>query len=1241
MHVQSSSHAWRQSGQTFRVEEYKPPEYTVSAEAIGNPKPGEQVKVLVKVAYYSGGPVANAQGRAIVNITPYTHRFGPWPDAQLEGEARHSPQVPSDDDGYRGRRGDWRYSDTLATHTVSFKTGSDGTAEVDLPAAPEGYDSVQYVLQLFVTDASRREITGRGSITVSKEPYFVDVRTSRFLYRPGEKVTVELRGEDPNGRAASPDVVVRLMRITEDGTTSRITEARTKLRAGSGRVVLDADALGMARVEVLDGASEAQTVLASSDLWLTSDTQPIPPPGRGFQLLTDKAPLTAGDLLRVLVASDRPGGHVVLSLESESVHELRVVELKGRARFVEVPLRAEMTPNAWLVATRFESTNYLEAQRPVRIAGSEVQLDVKVDFGRASAEPDSTVSPSVIATGAPAGTPMEVALTVVDEALFAIAPERQDFLAFFGRTPRQRYARTSFSHSLRGYRPRPAPQPVALPQPPSAPESTEAFAQAEPVMTKKLSRGGSRDVAEQSFEPADAVASAVPAARALGTSVERAREAERKEKVGPGGGEGQEPGEPPVKVRGDFATSAGWFPALSGKVGARLAQPLALTDSLTAWKATATVVTPGPHLGQGAGRIRAAKALMVRLQAPRFFVEGDEVTLSAVVESHLPKAAEVDVTLSAPGFKPLSDARRVVKVEPEQTLRVDAKFKVVELGERVIRAVAKGGGTADAMEWKLPAFVHGSAQRHFVAGRLADRFTFELELPEKRKASLTRLELNLSPSLLAVMFDGLPYLAQYPYGCVEQTLSRFVPATIARRAVHELKLPATRVPANLDDMVEKGLARLSDFQHRDGAWGWWKNDRSNLWMTAYVVYALSLAKEAGVSVDANVVKRGRAWLTSHLGEALNHPETHAFMVFALAATGGVPKPALDKVFERRTSLTPRARAQLALALLHVNDPRARVAVENLDDVVRAAGERNDAMVGDATTSWGTSAAIEATAFTLMAYVRYDAKSPVIAPLTDFLVLRRNGGKWRNTRDTAFAIYALADLARREDAAASSGTFVVSVNGREVKRVKYSMGGLDLTTPLTLVDSDLKPGKNVVSVKRDGHGTGYFAGTFDVFTMNDFIKGVGGDVKVKRTYTLLGRPSAEKAQSPAEYGMPVESGVRVRVDVEITSNKAVEYVMLEDLKPAGFEAVELRSGPQVCNFACAHAELRTDRVAMFLPEVPAGTTKLSYELRAEVPGRFAALPARVEAMYAPEIQATADEMRFEVRDAPETDVASKP
>ncbi len=1225
--VQTDGEYFNQPSMDFRVEEYKPPEYLVSVEAIGSPKPGEKVKFKVKANFYSGGPVANASGRALVIVSPWAHQFGAWPDDPAEQNEGYQGWEDDDERPWRSRRPYPGYYGQLAQHTLQFKTGSDGTAEVEVPAIDQqvsAHEALQYAVQVFVTDSSRREIQGTGSIKLATRDFFVDLKTDHFLYRPGERVAVKLRAEDANGRPMDPDVVLRLMRLGENGQTSKITETRTRLSKGTGRALLDADAVGQVRIEVLDGTKTDDVVLASTDLWLTSDSKPIVP-GPGFNLFVDRAPLKVGDGLRVLVAGARPGGHVLLTLESDVLAAVQMVELKGRARFVEFKLPADVAPNGWLHAGRYEDVALQLRQLPFRVKGSEVELGVTVDFGRSSAEPGSAVTAVMKTTGAAPGLALETALTVVDESLFALAPEKKDFLSFFGRTNRQNAVQTNSSYNTRYHRARPQPQPIVA-QNQTSPKT--------PGLPADVARREGAP-APSAMAPAEAEKSAsmddlAGAAPSKALRMEE-RASKKKDSAGPGGAEANDE---PVKVRTDFSTSAGWFAALSSRAGTPLSQNLKLKDSLTSWKAIATVVSEGPNLGQGSTQIRTAKPLMVRLQAPRFFIEGDEVVLSAVIESHLPKATDVDVSLTAPGFKELTPARKTLRVEAEQVVRFDARFKVIDLGERTVRATVKGGGTSDGMEWKLPALVHGSAQRQFFAGRVKDTQTFEFELPEKRKPQLTQLELSLSPTLLAVMFDALPYLAQYPYGCVEQTLSRFVPATIARRAVKDLGLPSARVPANLDDMTQQGLERLYSFQHGDGGWGWWRDDSTNLWMTSYVVSSLSLAKSAGLDVRADVIARGREFLKGHLGEGLNSPETHAYMVYALASTGGVPKAAVDTVFARRTSLSARARAQLALSLQHLNDARARIAVENLDDVVKAASARTDAAVGDVTDAWSTSAAIEATAFTLMAYVRHDLKSPLIGPLTDFLVLRRNGGRWRNTRDTAFSVYALAELARKENAAAKSGVFVVLVNGKEVKRVAYSKGGLDLTSPVTLPDGAFKAGKNTVTVRHDGSGTGYFGAIVDVFNMNDFIKGVGGDVKVKRTYTLLGKPSTDRpAPTGAEYGMPVESGVRVRVDLEITANKAVEFVMLEDLKPAGFEAVQLQSGPAVCNYACAHAELRTDRVAMFVPELRVGVTKLSYELRAEVPGRFAALPARVEAMYAPEIQATADEMRFEVRDAP--------
>ncbi len=1241
-----------QAQANFRVEEYKPPEYTVSVSPIGKPEMGKKLKFKVSASFFFGGPVANAQGRAIVQVRYWQHQFGAWGDEPVDDDPYGNGNGNGNGYGYRNRYDRYGYGYATATHTLQFKTGPDGTAEVEVPELkPEqfnGWPGIEYAVQVFVTDASRREVTGQGSIKTSAQPFFADVRADRFLYKPGERVEVTVRAEDANGKAEDPELFVRLVRFSNDGTggSTPIAKGKVKLSGGRGAVKLDADALGPVRIEVRASDANDAPVLAQADVWLTNDAKPMMPEGYGFQLFTDRAPLKVGQMVRALVVAPTAGGHVLVTIENERLQWAKALELNGRAKFVEIPLSADMAPNSWLHVFRFEQASAMQNQLEIRVKGSEVELPVKVTFAKGTTEPGTTVPLTVEAPGAPKGAESEIAVTVVDEALYAIEQPRGDFLSFFGRKRREQRVQTSSTMQQKTYR-RPQPpakQPVAQNEPKPETKAAKEEAVAGRDEDRELARAApapaaSAPAAEKSLSAADDLS----AASGVGAKKDAAKR--KAGGAGPGAaGEldtGEAQGAAPVKVRTDFGSSSGWFAALSAKAGVAARQDVQLKDSLTSWRATAYVVTNGPHLGVGQGNVRTEKPLMVRLQAPRFFTERDEVTLSAIVVSRLDKPADVDVSISAPGLKALGPAQKVVKVPAGQDVRFDVRFQVVDVGERTVKAIAKSGALADAMEWKLPSMVHGSAQRKAVAGRLTDKVTFELELPEKRKPQATRFELTLSPSLLSVMFDGLPYLAQYPYGCVEQTLSRFVPAAIARRAVKDLNLPATRVPPQLDDMVDAGLKRLYGFQHSDGGWGWWQSDTTNKWMSAYVVYGLGLGREAGLTIDASVLERGRSYLNGVLGAARNEPETQAFMTYALASTGGAPKSALDFAFGARTKLSPRGRALVALALLAAKDPRARIAVENLDDVVKAASSRPDAAVGEVNDAWSTSAAIEATAYTLMAMARYDLNSPNLKPLTDFLVLRRNGGKWRTTRDTAFAIYALSDLARREEATGKSGGFVVLVNGREVKRVSFTKGGIDLTAPVVLDDAAFKAGKNTIEVRKDGGAaTGYFAAIFDVFNQNDFIKGVGGDVVVTRKYTLLGKPSAEMGSAPTEYGMPLESGTRVRVDLEVKANKAVEFVMIEDLKPAGLEAVMLKSGPEVCNYQCAHAELRTDRVAMFLQAIPVGVTKLSYELRAEVPGKFAALPARAEAMYAPEIQATSDEMRFEVRDVAEPNVAGR-
>jgi uncharacterized protein YfaS (alpha-2-macroglobulin family) len=64
---------------------------------------------------------------------------------------------------------------------------------------------------------------------------------------------------------------------------------------------------------------------------------------------------------------------------------------------------------------------------------------------------------------------------------------------------------------------------------------------------------------------------------------------------------------------------------------------------------------------------------------------------------------------------------------------------------------------------------------------------------------------------------------------------------------------------------------------------------------------------------------------------------------------------------------------------------------------------------------------------------------------------------------------------------------------------------------------------------------------------------------------------------------------------------------------------------------AYMELRDERVTFFVHRLARGKHSLSYRLRAEIPGKFSALPTKASAMYAPELRANSDEMKLRIRD----------
>ncbi len=111
---------------------------------------------------------------------------------------------------------------------------------------------------------------------------------------------------------------------------------------------------------------------------------------------------------------------------------------------------------------------------------------------------------------------------------------------------------------------------------------------------------------------------------------------------------------------------------------------------------------------------------------------------------------------------------------------------------------------------------------------------------------------------------------------------------------------------------------------------------------------------------------------------------------------------------------------------------------------------------------------------------------------------------------------------------------------------------------------------------------------------------------------------------------LKSGDLVEVELEIDSKNDYEYLIFEDPKAAGFEPMLVRSGYNA-NDLGAYMELRDDKVCFFVRRLARGKHSVAYRMRAEIPGKFSALPTRAYAMYAPELKGNSDEIKLVIED----------
>src|SRR5262249_8602388 len=190
-------------------------------------------------------------------------------------------------------------------------------------------------------------------------------------------------------------------------------------------------------------------------------------------------------------------------------------------------------------------------------------------------------------------------------------------------------------------------------------------------------------------------------------------------------------------------------------------------------------------------------------------------------------------------------------------------------GQAVLRFTVDGGGLQDIVEQALPIQRFTTPEVVASAGQVLDQVVETIAAPANmpqapHSPTQGELDLELTPSLAAGVDSALGYLEHYPYFCSEQTVSRFLPNAVTYRLFKQLGMDDQKLKTSLESNLTAGVQRLYALQHLDGGWGWWEDDDSQAYLSAYVIQGLIEAKKAGYAVDQDRLDRGIAYLISIL-----------------------------------------------------------------------------------------------------------------------------------------------------------------------------------------------------------------------------------------------------------------------------------------------------------------------------------------------------------------------------------------
>ncbi len=1235
--------------QSFEVAQYRKPEFQVEVTPLA-PRivAGTKGQARIKASYYFGSPVANAKVKYSLYASPewgtrlslmprpeYYKFFDDWEDYDGAWYGAYAGGGDYLSEGYVQTDGNGEALVTFDTQPIEHNTEQPSDSD---------YPDKSYRIEAEVTDLTRMTVSSSASVLVTPADFELFVDPDCSVMKVGESFNVGAQAIDYNGKpVANQQVVLKLVRYNKRNEHSEYQGIEGLLRNLFHRAQSEYRAVDVkGRITVsTDKEGKARATFSCGDQW-PSDTFYVIAESR------DKTDHLACGRASIWISNHRYP--YMVASESEAQQQAFSVKLDKHiykpGDVAKVMVTAPLTGKEGVEAIVAVEGTRIYSYKLVSLTSTAQLIEIPI---KQSYIPNAYVTVTLVA---------HKHQYYNDSQMIKVSPE-QHFLNLTVTTDKPKYKPgEKAKYTIKATHIDGTPAPNTELSLGVVDESIYAIRPENAEDIQKFFYSRRRNEVETSCSFPEEYS---------------------------GGPDKTEP-----RVRKDFRDTAAWLPELkTDKNGVAIAS-IDLPDNLTTWRATVRGVDLETDVGSAVQRITVTQDLIVRLGLPRFFTQGDEGLITAVVHNYTDKPQSVKLILTpSPEFATTVPLIQTLTVQPDRADRFNWPITVLRAGTGVVRVKAVGQTAGDAVQQSLPIRPLGIPAFSVKSGLVTGDDT-RIQLPVGLSADVApgtaKYRLSLASSSIGPVLGNFNTLIDYPYGCTEQTMSRMVPSIVAYKLHNELGVTLDDDDRKkFNDVYAMAISKLETYRHADGGWGWWRDDDSNPYLTCLVVEGLELLNSCHVYADTHDewIKGGVQWLKTamtNLQKEMSRPDLvkdrwllaeyrtdMTRMLYTIGLLEKLPPVETQWILKQYQQLPPEGLAYLTLALRSKGDVDnanrvyqrliglANVTEQYMDwDHTRAMLKRlNVAGVSDYSYRF---TGVETTALALRAVLAMEPEnSHRIEAIKQWLLLQHDESGWENTKTTAevFLVLLQEELQARKKWPTN---FTTEASLEQQLLANYTFSPDNSYQPEQMLDIPLARTPKTLTLTKKGTGRLYYTGLLTCFRTlkpGDQIadKGMPHGLRLSRKFFRV-VPSAMKSDGSIHFRTEslndgrVKAGETILMKVYVDAPVSVPYVMLEAPLPSGAEVVdsndeEAYAGEESGEESSyegdwgyrwwTHQDVLDDRIVFFGTTLPAGKSEFHTLLRMEIPGKLNVDPVSIEGMYTKKVRAYSSLDSLKVRE----------